>query len=164
MDVIIVGQQLREDKTFETLFLVDLRKQQLMLWRYRQPDGIKPTICQAAQSWLLSSYGRAWESAGAARHTPPVLFVGADPKNFVHQLAAECAAPPNSRPMPPAFWLHTDDNCLDIQAAAAKLGKSFKELLELLGVSAKSTWINFGDDAQEDVRLVAEVALRYLGI
>jgi hypothetical protein len=151
--------------TFDEVRLIDSRGERPGHWYYskeRAPGGSKQSICLAVRNWLLKSYPDAWSNNINFRpKSSSVIFLGFEPRRFLKLLACECSLPENGQPLPLSMW-YAADGYRDIGEACVP--NEFEKFIDWSvvfkrrGIKPKTDWTGPGNDPEEDVRLIAELA------
>jgi len=150
--------------TFDEVMIVDSANERPGRWYYkdRGPGGSKAPICVAVRNWLMKLYPTAWpDDTHPAPRKPEAIFLGFEPRGFLKLLGIECSLPENCQPLPVSMWYGNTEH-RDITEAC--IPKEYGKLLpwalvfKRRGIKTKEGWQGPGQDPEEDVRLVTELA------
>lgn len=153
--------------TFDCVHIVDVANKRPGMWHYkdREPGGKKAAICLAVRAWLLKKWGDAWpDEISPVGYNPKVIFLGFEPRGFLKMLGIECSLPQHKQPLPLSLW-YGEAAARNIRnIVEAVIPSEYQASIDLMtmfkarGITPKEGWTGPGDDPEEDVRLVTELA------
>jgi len=162
--------------TFDEVFLVGPKKEQAVLFKFRDAASGKQPISAAIRAFLMKHWRSAWTDDIYDNKPPQVTLVGFQPEWFVTLLGLECSMPPIDNPMPLGFWLRRESyfdigeallpatyagRVTPVDALKARRPRDKDDAVKWDKIVAN--WTGPGKDPMQDTKIAAELSTQ-LGV
>jgi hypothetical protein len=153
-EIVLVGyseQSVSSRRALKDVYLAAPARKRVTAYKYRAPDSGRRPVASALVAWF------------AELKTQELCLVGFDLKEFVETLAYEASLPSCTAPLPLWLWLRPPLADIDFMehlliAAASTPQQSLVDERRI--VFKEGGWISHMD-AEEDLRITAELAAQY---